>query len=278
MKGSYFEGWYFKCQGENSLALIPAHHGSKTGRPGASLQVITRGQSWWLDYPEQELQFRRRPLYMRLGESCFSEYGLDLNVEREGLSLHGSLNFGALTPLSSDIMGFFRFFPMECRHEVFSMKHPVAGTLTLNGAELTFSAGYLEGDSGRSFPKRYLWSQCLWDRGSIMLAVATIPPGFTGCLCAVLHGGREYRLGTYRGGRAVRWSEKGAELRQGKLRLRMDVLEQHPQPLHAPAAGVMGRVVRESLCATVRYRFWVGGELLFDHTDPCASFEFSALH
>lgn len=37
----------------------------------------------------------------------------------------------------------------------------------------------------------------------------------------------------------------------------------------------MRRTIRESLCAVVRYRLWAGGELLFDHRDRCASFEYS---
>jgi hypothetical protein len=37
----------------------------------------------------------------------------------------------------------------------------------------------------------------------------------------------------------------------------------------------MQRMVRESLCARVRYRFWAGEKLLFEHVDNCAGFEYS---
>lgn len=37
----------------------------------------------------------------------------------------------------------------------------------------------------------------------------------------------------------------------------------------------MTRTIRESLCAKVRYRFFIREQLLFDHTDDGAGFEFS---
>ena len=111
-----------------------------------------------------------------------------------------------------------------------------------------------------------------------MLAIASIPLAvicFTGCICAIRYQGREYRLATYRGDRIERWSAAGAAVRQGKYRLTADVLAENARPLRAPETGRMGRVIHESLCAEVRYRFWAGGDLLFEHTDCRASFEFS---
>ena len=46
--------------------------------------------------------------------------------------------------------------------------------------------------------------------------------------------------------------------------------------LRAPVEGRMERTIHESLCAKVCYRFWHGKDLLFQHTDPNASFEFSS--
>ena len=111
-----------------------------------------------------------------------------------------------------------------------------------------------------------------------MLSIATIPLGplgFTGCICAILHGGKEYRLATYRGVRVEKWSETGAVIRQGKHRLEVELLSGTGHPLKAPVQGAMGRTIHESLCSTIRYRFWAGETLLFDHTDPRASFEYS---
>lgn len=287
-RGPYFEGWYLKHQTREgaALALIPACHVDAEGRRSASLQVLADGQSWWLEYPGAAFRASEQVFYVQVGQSLFTRGETRLCVEREGLSLHGTVRYGPFTPLQSDIMGPFRFLPgMECTHGVFSMGHPLEGSVTLNGKTLAFSGGtgYIETDRGRSFPSRYLWTQCIWQESpldSLMLSVAAIPLAggqFTGCICAVLYGGREYRLATYRGARVERWSAGGAAIRQGKYRLSVELLEGQGQPLRAPVAGVMGRTVHESLRAAVRYRFWVGDTLLFDHTDRCAGFEYAGI-
>lgn len=287
-RGPYFEGWYLKHrtrEGE-ALALIPACHMDPAGRRGASLQVLSDQQSWWLAYPGTEFHAAEQVFRVRLGESLFTGQGMRLHVEREGLSLHGTVRYGPFTPLRSDIMGPFRFLPgMECAHGVLSMGHPLEGSVTLNGKRMDFSGGtgYMETDRGRSFPRAYLWTQCVWQESalnSLMLSVAAIPLAgiqFTGCICAVVYGGKEYRLATYRGARAEQWRGSGAVIRQGKYRLTAELLEGRGCPLRAPAEGVMGRTVHESLRAVVRYRFWEGETLLFDHTDRGAGFEYAEI-
>ena len=283
----YFEGWYFKCRTKDgkTIALIPAIHKNGSGQGSTSLQVISEAGTWWLEYPEAEFHAAKQPLRVSLGPNTFGEEGISLQVERSGLSLQGTLRHGLLTPLQSDIMGPFRFISdLECTHGVVSMGHRLDGTLTLNGETLDFSGGfgYIETDRGRSFPDKYLWTQCNWvkpETTGLMLAVATIPVlkhvRFTGVICSIHHNRREYRLATYKGARIKAWSEHGAEVIQGKYRLLVEVLEKQGQPLRAPAEGAMGRIIHESLCSKVRYRFWEKGHLIFDHTDDGASFEYA---
>ena len=284
--GPYFEGWYLKHQNKSgqTLALIPALHIDSAGRRTASLQVISNRGTWWLEYPGAQFQADRKRFQVRVGQASFSCQGVSLHVEQNGLSLHGALRYGPFTTLRSDIMGPFRLFAgMQCSHGVLSIGHSLQGTLVLNGAPFDFSngLGYIETDRGRSFPSAYLWTQCLWDgpeRGSLMLAAATVPlpiGGFTGCICSVFYRGREYRLATYHGAKLEEWSSTGAVIRQGKYRLQAELLEAQGQALHAPVEGRMERTIHESLCARVRYCFWRGKELLFQHTDPYASFEYS---
>ena len=278
----YFKGWYCKLQTRDgdALALIPALHIDSRGRRSASLQVISRERSWWLAYPGAA--FQQKGAQLRLGENLFQPEGVWLQIQTRDLSLQGKLRFGPAVGLRSDIMGPFRFLPnMECVHGVHSMGHAVDGTLCLNGRRLDFAGGlgYVESDRGRSFPERYLWAQSSWQgAGSLMLAVATIPLAgyrFTGCICAVLHGGQEYRLATYRGVKVLAWWDRGAVIRQGRYRLAVEVLERQMQPLRAPVEGEMGRTIHESLCARLRCRFWVGEQLLFDRVDHCAGFEYA---
>lgn len=285
-RGPYFEGWYLKHQAREgaALALIPAYHIDRSGRRSASLQVIAGDQSWWLEYPDTEFRAFEGMFCVQMGKSLFSTQKGCLHIEGNGLSLHGMVRYGPFTPLKSDIMGPFRFLSgMECAHGVISMRHPLEGSLILNGKTMDFSGGtgYIETDRGSSFPSAYLWTQCAWQESSLdslMLSIATIPMAggqFTGCICAVCCGGREYRIATYRGARVERWSTTGAAVRQGKYRLTAELLEGKECPLRAPAGGAMGRTVHESLRSTVRYRFWAGKTLLLDHTDRCAGFEYA---
>ncbi len=139
--GPYFEGWYFKHQNPQgqTLALIPAFHIDRDGRRTASLQVISKDQAWWLEYPASQLHISRQPFQVQIGQSRFGSQGIDLHIQRDGLSLRGALRYSPLTALRSDIMGPFRFFAgMQCAHGVISMGHSLSGALELNGEHLDF--------------------------------------------------------------------------------------------------------------------------------------------
>lgn len=284
--GPYFEGWYLKHQNTHGqmLALIPAFHIDRRGRRSASLQVISNCGAWWLEYSDAQFQASPAQLRIQVGQSSFSAQGIDLHIQQDGLSLHGTLTYGPFTALRSDIMGPFQLFAgMQCSHGVISMGHSLCGTLTLNGEQLDFShgIGYIETDRGRSFPRTYLWTQCVWagpNCGSLMLAAASVPlpiGGFTGCICAVLYQGREYRLATYLGAKIQAVSSAGAVIRQGNYLLEAELLKAQKLALHAPAEGSMVRTIHESLCAQVRYRFRHGNNILFQRTDSLASFEYA---
>lgn len=280
-RGPYFEGWYLKHQGEEGgFAVIPAYHRDRKGE-SASIQVLTRGESQMFTFPASTFRAWPDRFQVRVGDNWFSREGLHLELEKPGFSLRGDLQYGPFHSLESDIMGPFRHVPgLPCVHGVLSMEHQVDGVLSLNGEPWFFDrgTGYTETDRGRSFPRRYLWTQCVWQerqRGSLMLSIARMAPGFTGCIGEVFFAGKSWRLATYRGVRVERWSEAGASLRQGGLRLTVEVLEREGAALKAPASGSMDRVVRESLCARIRYTFWEGSRLVFDHEDGQASFEYA---
>lgn len=284
-RGPWFQGWYFKHQGEEGgLALIPAYHRRRRGEWEASLQVITPEESWMIHYPGVALRWWDEPFQIRLGDCWFSRDGVHLDVQEPGFSLTGELRYGPLSPPGEDIMGPFRRAPhMQCVHSILSMGHQVEGEFTLNGKTTLFfnGRGYLEGDRGRSFPRRYLWAQCGWQerqRVSLMLAIARVPMGvgsFTGCICQIIFAGRPIRLATYQGARVEEWSPAGARVRQGRWRLAVDVLAQEGRPLRAPEAGGMSRTIHESLYTALRLRLWEGGSLLFDYTGGEGSFEYA---
>ena len=265
-----FEGWYFKHQkGNDMVAFIPGRAES-----GAFIQLISQ---------EGARQFEISNLtvcdgVIQADECRFSRRGC--RIALPGVS--GEIAYGPFAPLSSDIMGPFRFFPMECRHGVLSMAHTLQGSITMDGHRHRFDGGlgYAEKDSGTSFPRSYLWLQCsdFPEPCSVMVSIAHIPfckSSFCGCICAILHRGREYRLATYRGVAIRSFSPGHIRLSQGRLLLELDIAPSHAgHPLRAPQQGKMSSTIRESCNAHLRARLWKNGKPVFDLQSGHAAFEF----
>lgn len=276
----YFEGWYFKQQnGTDVVALIPSFHVDRTGRRSASLQAITNDQSFSVPFPAEEFRASEGRFCVRLGRSVFTRGGCQLDCETEELKLKGQLQYGPFTPPETDVMGPFRFVPgMQCRHSVFSLYHRVDGWLSVNGKKTVFQrgTGYMEGDRGRSFPRRYVWTQGSADGGCVMLSIADIPVGgrsFTGCIACILWEGKEYRLATYTGVELLHIGKRLLMVKQGDLLLTVQLLKDCPLPLQAPQGGAMGRTIHESGACLVRYRLLRGSRVVFDFTSGNAGFE-----
>ena len=192
-----FEGVYLKHQKNGESICFIA------GRAGETrfVQVITNGTVRQYDGAQG---------------FCFGEEG----VAAELPGVQGAVRYGPLSPLRTDIMGPFRFLPMQCSHSVYSMAHTLAGGFTVDGRfiDLTDGTGYIEGDRGSAFPRDYLWVQCndFAQPCSVMASVAHIPfcgRSFTGCICAVVYRGREYRPPT---GACASWRRRPAGLCCGR--------------------------------------------------------------
>jgi hypothetical protein len=280
-KRRYFEGWYFKQQGDqSSLAFIPAFHVNDAKEASASLQVVTDAQAYTIDFPAHDFNIDRKKARIRLGKCVFSPEGCTLHAASKTCSVSGSLRFGPLSPPGYDIMGPFSLIPfMECRHSVFSLFHRVNGLVRLNGTFFCFKggSGYIEGDRGTSFPERYVWTQCSFGGNSIMLSVAEIPFGvfsFTGCIGFIFLNGKEYRIATYCGAKLLHVSDDTVLLRQGRLVLKVKMLQaNNARPLRAPHQGSMSRTIHESVSCPVQYTCLMDGRILFDFINERASFE-----
>ena len=247
MYGSFY-GWYLKCQSDTqTLAVIPAVH--KAGRKRTcSIQIITDHDAWTVTFHADIFQRTRKNIF--IGENQFGEEGIRLAIQTPQLTVRGKLNFGSLRPLKYDIMGPFAFVPfMECRHSVRSMRHSVWGNVCINGQKYSFqnAGGYWEGDRGRSF---------------------------TGIIGVILWRGKEYRIATYLGARAVQIQNKMVRVIQGNLELEVRLLETPERPLQAPAKGDMIRTIHESAACRAFYRFRKEGRTLFAFETDRASCEF----
>ena len=275
---SFFYGWYMKCQSDTqTLAVIPAVHRSGRTRT-CSIQLITDDGAWSVTFPGE--MFRRSGNAITIGKNRFSEKGVRLAIQTPELNVKGRLKFSSFTPLKYDIMGPFALVPfLECRHSVWSMRHMVNGTVQVNGQTFVFrnACGYWEGDRGRSFPKEYLWTQCSFPGGSLMLSVADIPVlgiHFTGIIGVIWWQGKEYRLATYLGARIVEYRHRKVRIRQGDIELEVRLLSETDKALRAPKQGAMVRTIRENAACRAFYRFRKGGRTLFSFESDRASFEY----
>ena len=274
----YFCGWYLKCQnGQQTVALIPAYH-ITNGKKSCSLQLITDDTSWNIPYPYEA--FVKTDASVQIGPNRFDKTGFSLDVHSPNLHAVGSITFGPLSPIAYDIMGPFKYVPfMECRHSVFSMRHSVNGQLEINGKrfEFTNGVGYIEGDRGTSFPKDYVWTQCCFPEGSVMLSVADIPFcgfHFTGVISAIHYHGKEYRLGTYLGARAVYIHDGQVIIKQGNKELTVKRLEKKGHPLAAPMGGDMSRTIHETAACKAYFHYRENGKTVFEFESDQAAFEY----
>ena len=275
---NYFCGWYLKNQNEHqTVALIPAYH-ITGGEKSCSLQIITNDQSWNVTFPYEKFQFGDSGV--DIGENHFGREGVTLDLHTGEITATGSLSFGPFAPLRYDIMGPFRYVPfLECRHSVYSMKHTVTGHLEINGISYDFrnAVGYTEGDRGRSFPREYVWAQCCFPEGSVMVSVADIPFcgfRFTGVIGAIHYRGKEYRLGTWLGARAVLIHDGEVVIKQGAQMLLVKRLEKKGHPLAAPVGGSMLRTIHETAACKARFCFQKKGKTVFDFVADHVSFEY----
>jgi hypothetical protein len=290
----YFEGWYFKAQNKNQIvAVIPAIHIERDGKKSASIQLVTDQGAWNVVFPYEQFSAKGRMPHITIGDNIFTRQQLHLHIQNTAVTAWGDLKFGALSPLSYDIMGPFHFLPlMECRHSVYSMGHHVSGELTINGEKYRFyrDVGYMEGDRGRSFPIHYAWTQCNFgDAGggeanrdeylsnSLMLSVAEIPWGpfhFTGIIGVIHYRNKEYRIATYLRAKVDVLSQGKIVVSQGALHFTAELRGEKKIPLYAPVNGSMVRFVNESLVCTTAYTLEEYGETIFSFETDRASFEY----
>lgn len=255
----YFAGRYYKHQkGNQTLAVIIGKASS-----GEFVQIIANNKVFHYD---------------TLKGCNVLKHGLALNYP----DIHGMVKYGPFLSLRSPIMGPFHFLPMQCSHEILSMRHSLSGKFMVEDTLMDFSGGtgYIEGDYGRSFPKNYLWLQCnaFKENLSIMVSIAHIPIfgfTFTGCICAITYKGREYRLATYKGVHIRLATEEKIILTQGHYTLCILLKPAKTLPLYSPQNGQMTGTIHESICTKADFTFRYKGSLIFHAKSNRCSYEYN---
>lgn len=275
---SYFCGWNFRYQSNNqTLAIIPSIH--KTRKSNfCTIQPITDTEAFHVQFPYSD--YKKDGRLIKFADSRFATDGITLNIQVPALYASGSIQFGTFTPIQYDIMGPFKYVPfMQCRHSIFSMRHSVDGEIIFNGTPYVFhnAIGYIEGDRGYSFPREYVWTQCSFSDGSLMLSIADIPVGafhFTGVIGVVLLNGKEHRIATYLGAKAVKITTEEIIVWQGSYTFIVKPQDFLGHPLRAPVSGAMKRTIHEHPSCKVYYRLEKNGIPLLELDASNAAFEY----
>lgn len=262
MRKKYFFGKYYKFIGSDSFSFALIDSDSNDGE---ERQIIL---------PHCSVVLKNKNSIIIENDSIL------FDVNQEDLKIKGKITLGILHPLKRDAMGPFKFFKMECRHSIYSMYHSLSGTITINDKIHSFNDGfgYIEGDSGVSFPQKYVWYNSIGKDYGVMLAIATIPFGlinFKGILGFVSYKGKEYYLTTYTGAKIVKLTEKEIIIKKGKYVLKINInRENNGHLLKAPENGKMSRLIRENIAIPSSFYFLKHGEEILKREDELSSLEY----
>ena len=293
---NYFEGWYFKLvdiEEKNVYAVIPGIS-LLDKNSSAFIQVLNgrTAESHYIEYPVSDFRAEKDYFEVWIGENRFSLDGLKLDIESEGISVEGSVDY--INPvrwkssiLQPGIMGWYSYVPfMECYHGLVSMNHGLEGALNINSDLLEFTGGkgYSEKDWGKSFPEAHIWVQSNHfdaPNVSFMLSVGKIPwlgSSFTGFLGVLWRNGELLNMSTYTGARIKRLEKSDRVqimIESKEHTLDVSVYRGQSGELKSPRLGDMRGRISESIDSTVNLRLFDNRlrEIIFEDTGRCAGFE-----
>lgn len=274
-----FNGVYYKCQLKyESIAIISAFHIDKNKKEFATIQIITHSETFFVEFPNVKYK-KNNSLEFSIDKNKFSKNGISLNINTNDLKIEGNIRFNDFTVLKYDIMGPFSFVPfMQCKHKVYSLSHRVNGEISINNKIYDFnnSIGYIEGDSGSSFPEKYFWTHSFFEKGSLMLSVASIPFlfwHFEGIIGFVLINNQQIRIATYLGAKIVDLNNGKIKIKQGKYTFNVKLINKNEKILYAPVSGEMKRFIKENISSSAKYSLTKNNKKIFKFETNQSSFE-----
>ncbi len=295
-----FEGWYFKlCDASGqSFACIPGFSTSRTD-PHAFIQFIDgrNGRSHYERYPLGDFSWTRRPFSVSVGNCGFGAGGITADIRDRAVRFRGQVRFGPWTPYPAGlfrpgIMGPFGLAGfLECYHGVVSANHTLRGACEIGfpgDPERTWNLdggkGYIEKDWGHSFPKDYVWMQAngfAREDLSVFASLAAIPfkgRDFPGVIAFVRGEDLGFvTLATWNGARVTRMAVKGADyevsVARGPWELSISARQTGASPLQAPAAGLMDRVIKETVDGSLSFTLTRAGRTVAEGSSRGAGLE-----
>lgn len=262
MRKGRFAGKYYKfiSQSGFSFAIIIAY-----SNEGKSIQLITKDCSYEI-------------------KDCDSivvkeEKVFEFHIRQKNLNLQGTITIDKLNPLKGNVMGPFEHIPfMECKHSIYSMYHGLSGWINIGDKKISFQNGYgyIEGDAGKNFPKKYIWYNSVLPGKTVTIAIAHIPFAFfsfTGVLCFVKTEQEELSMCTWNGVKIRKAADGIVELTKRKYKIHVELDKLSGHALKAPVQGDMKRIIKENLVVPSKYTISYDGIIVLETTDPYSSCE-----
>jgi tocopherol cyclase len=295
-KKNYFEGWYFKhvsADLKNVYSFIPGVS-LNSGNPHSFIQVINgiSGETDYISYPLEKFSWDKNSLFLKIGDSVFTDKYIDLNISNGNLMVTGHIDYKNIIKyqsslLSPGIMGWYSFVPyMECKHGIVSVNHDLKGTISIGGntIDLTGGKGYIEKDWGTSFPEAWIWIQSNNFNNhntSFSFSVAKIPwlgRFFMGFISFLYLEERFILFSTYNKSVITDLyhdNESVSLTMKNKLYvLKARVVKNVFGELRAPASGDMSRRIKESVDSTVELSLYdKNGKLIYEDSGKRAGLE-----
>lgn len=258
----------------------------RTGNYSAFIQIITKNNSYFLNYSFDDFSFNNSPFYIKIANNFFSldQINIDINDSFNNLNIAGNVRFLNHTSIKNNffapnIMGPFSYIPsMECNHAIISMKSRISGSLHFKDSFINFDNGiaYIEKDWGSSFPKSYIWCQSnefLAFPANFMLSIAIIPFGnlnFTGIISDISFENKEYKFTTYYGSKLTKYdinaNSISIEIHQGTKILCVSSLSENGNFLLAPSKGKMKREILESISSKIDVKIKENDKIIFSNS------------
>ncbi len=295
-KKNYFEGWYYKNVSndlKHVYSFIPGVS-LNNSNPHAFIQVINgiSGKTDYISYKLDQFTWDKKSLFVKIGNSVFTENSIDLDIDDKNLKVAGHLDYHNLVKypksiLSPGIMGWYSFIPfMECKHGIVSVNHSVSGEIKVNDILYDFNKGkgYIEKDWGSSFPEAWIWLQAnnFSDTDvSFNFSVAKIPwigKFFIGFIAFLYFEKKFILFSTYNNSELSDISHTQDSLRFSlKNRnsiLKVSVTKNSFSELIAPVSGDMSRRIKESIDSEVKLElFDKKGNLKYSDSSKRAGLE-----
>jgi len=257
-----FYGKYYKFISDNNyvLAFITSHTNE-----GDMIQIINGSGSYFIN---------------DMNAIKIDNNIITFNVNSDNITISGKLELSNLSSLKSKVMGPFHYLPLECKHQIYSMKHNINGILLINNKEYKYtnSLGYIEGDSGISFPKKYIWYNSINNTTTVTMAIASVVVmgfiKFKGLLCFIKDNNKEYKLCTYNFGKVIKIENNTIIIKRGKYKFILEYDDIKGHNLKAPVNGNMDRFIKEAITIKTRYKLLYKNNIILDNIDNISSLEY----